>query len=36
MGRRLFQVVLVAAIVISLGGWFWLLVAAVRWLVKLI
>jgi hypothetical protein len=34
MVRRLYQIGLVAAIVISLGGWFWLLGISVHWLIK--
>lgn len=31
--RRIFTVTFVAAVVVSLGGWFWLLAGLLRWLV---
>jgi hypothetical protein len=31
--RRLFTVTFVATVIISLGGWFWLLADLLRWLI---
>ena len=31
--RHLFAITFVAAVIVSLGGWFWLLGVLLRWLV---